>query len=184
MTRLDTATQGMFSNLSKNVFVINDFKIPEHTEEDIVNSRVAYNPDLGTVIPGTFFNFCCKIGVNAASSKYSRFSFIDELDSDDDNDKKKSKKKKTNVIEDQYANLLEVDVYDWFDSQKHKYRTNPLKLETFVDECFEMIKTKAAHNKGLGNMLDFVKKEINESLADNELEIKNLEQLLSRLKNA
>ncbi len=184
LTRLETATQGMFKNLSKDVFSIKDFKIPEHTDDEIVSSRVAYNPDHGTIIPGSFFNFCIKIGINNASSIYSRFSFIDETDFEPDNDNSKSaKKKKSNVIEDQYASLLDNDVYEWFSSQKEQYSSNPLKLKSFVHECFEMIKTKAAHNKGLSHMLDFVKKEINESLPDKGLLLKDSENLLERMKN-
>ncbi|MGB0404703.1 MAG: hypothetical protein ACPGDB_00745 [Fusobacterium sp.] len=61
LIRLDTVTQGMFKNLPKHVFSIKDFKISEHTDDEIVSSRVAYNPDHGTIIPGIFLTFATKL---------------------------------------------------------------------------------------------------------------------------
>ncbi|MGB0404704.1 MAG: hypothetical protein ACPGDB_00750 [Fusobacterium sp.] len=60
---------------------------------------------------------------------------------------------------------MDVDVYEWFSSQKHQYRSNPLKLQLFVEECFEMMKTKATHNMNIedqtNNKISILRNKIN-----------------------
>jgi len=81
--------------------------------------------DNGVTIPGSFFDFCHKISTGAGPLRYATFNFIQQVDPDS----KSPKKGKQNPIEDQYHNL-EDDIGS-FSPQKHKHKSNPLKIQMF-----------------------------------------------------
>jgi len=180
LEKLDSSRSGMFRELKPEVFLLQDFQIPEFGCE--IRSIPAYLLDNGVTIPGSFFDFCHKLSTRAGPLRYARFNFIQDVDPESEPDSKSPKKGKENTIEDQYSNL-EDDICSFFSSQKHKYKSNPLEIQMFIEQSFSVIKKKAAHNKDLGKMLDKISVEIKKSLPNETIPIKDSDSIVSRLKS-